>query len=642
MTAPSLSNPIADKFAVKSMPFFFSVPTNTFTDADIGDVLSYSAMLSNGSALPSWLKFDATTRVFSGTPAAGNVGLIAVRITVNDGTSSVSDTFNLSVAATNEGPKLASLIDNKTAKDGVAFDFTIPAGTFTDADGIATLTYSATLAGDAPLPAWLKFDAGTRRFTGTPGPGDVASLQVKIVASDGLEEASDIFDITVSLGNQAPTLTNPIVDRLASVNGTLLSFTLPANTFTDVDGAATLTWSATLDGGGALPAWLKFDAITHSFTGTQPTGPEAGMTYNVKVTVSDGSFSVSDIFDLRVVLNNVAPLVAAANMDQSVNEDSPFTFIVPAATFTDADTTILFYSATLGTSGSALPDWLKFDIVTRTFSGTPTNDDVGKITVTVAATDGSLTAFDSFDLTINNVSDAPTGKDKTITIVEDKVHAFAAADFGFADVDKGINANSLASVIIKTLPTNGVLKLNGDAVTVDQVILLASLNDLQFMPDLNEFGNNYAELKFSLKDDGKTDNGGTNVGLTINTLTFNVTSDFETFTGTAGRNRFTGTSEHDVFIGHGGNDVMTGKGGSDTFMFSKGDDRDLIKDFDAKGEDHDILNIATLDSIVSFKDLKKNHADQVGNNVVIDGLNGDRITLVNVKIANLDAGDFVF
>ncbi|WP_418903715.1 putative Ig domain-containing protein, partial [Pokkaliibacter plantistimulans] len=35
---------------------------------DAGDSLTLSATLADGSALPSWLSFDASTGTFSGTP----------------------------------------------------------------------------------------------------------------------------------------------------------------------------------------------------------------------------------------------------------------------------------------------------------------------------------------------------------------------------------------------------------------------------------------------------------------------------------------------------------------------------------------------------------------------------------------------
>ena len=92
--------------------------------------------------------------------------------------------------------------------------------------------------------------------------------------------------------------------------------------------------------------------------------------------------------------------------DQHRAEDTLLAYQVPADTFSDADGDALTYAATLA-DGSALPAWLHFDAATRTFSGTPPQDFNGTIAVKVAASDGSATASDNFDLVIDPVNDAP-------------------------------------------------------------------------------------------------------------------------------------------------------------------------------------------------------------------------------------------
>ena len=68
-SAPTLENAIPNQTAMVSMAFSFQFAANTFSDADSDD-LSYSAALSDDSALPTWLDFDDATRTFSGTPQA--------------------------------------------------------------------------------------------------------------------------------------------------------------------------------------------------------------------------------------------------------------------------------------------------------------------------------------------------------------------------------------------------------------------------------------------------------------------------------------------------------------------------------------------------------------------------------------------
>ncbi len=109
----------------------------------------------------------------------------------------------------------------------------------------------------------------------------------------------------------------------------------------------------------------------------------------------------------------------------------------------------------------------------------------------------------------------------------------------------------------------------------------------------------------------------------------------------ASADRLFGGNGNDRLQGGRGNDSQTGGAGADRFVFQTGDGRDRINDFDAIGTVHDVLDIRGVSAVVNFLDLRTNHMAQVGENVVIRAGN-DSIVLVNVKIGQLDAGDFLF
>ena len=68
--------------------------------------LTCSATLQDGSALPTWLQFDAATRTFSGTPGPADES-IDVKVTATDShNASVSDTFTLTLPPHNHAPVL--------------------------------------------------------------------------------------------------------------------------------------------------------------------------------------------------------------------------------------------------------------------------------------------------------------------------------------------------------------------------------------------------------------------------------------------------------------------------------------------------------------------------------------------------------
>lgn len=195
--APTLINPIADQQATEGQVFNFTVSAGTFADVD-GDALSYK-VLANGKALPKWLKFDANTMTFSGTPLDADSGsTLQVTLTAADkGGAKVSDTFALEVVGVNVAPTVKAIAKPVTATEGKAFSYVLPKGTFTDGDKGDVLTFSSD-----NLPAWLKIDPKTGKLTGTPGytAADSAALTVKLTATDksGLSSSTDL---TINLKN---------------------------------------------------------------------------------------------------------------------------------------------------------------------------------------------------------------------------------------------------------------------------------------------------------------------------------------------------------------------------------------------------------------------------------------------------------
>ncbi len=106
--------------------------------------------------------------------------------------------FSSSTGGSDTPPVLAIQTSDQSATVGSPFSLTLPAGTFTDADG-DPLTYSAIGATGAALPTWLTFNASTRTFSGTPVSANVGTFGVKASATDpGGFSASETFNIAVS------------------------------------------------------------------------------------------------------------------------------------------------------------------------------------------------------------------------------------------------------------------------------------------------------------------------------------------------------------------------------------------------------------------------------------------------------------
>jgi L-ascorbate metabolism protein UlaG (beta-lactamase superfamily) len=105
--APLVNKTIPDAHAKVSATFNYTVPSETFSDADLNDQLSFSARLSNGDSLPDWLQFSSNTHTFSGIP--NSTVTLSVEVTANDTSyANGSDIFRIIISASNA-------IDSKTS-----------------------------------------------------------------------------------------------------------------------------------------------------------------------------------------------------------------------------------------------------------------------------------------------------------------------------------------------------------------------------------------------------------------------------------------------------------------------------------------------------------------------------------------------
>jgi hypothetical protein len=249
-------------------------------------------LLLYAEARASWTftRGDGVVVATAGATTETLSGVESVRF--SDGVFSMANLLNRAPTVT------AGIADITTAEDAV-FTFTAPAGTFTDPDAGEgdTLTYSARLEGGGALPAWLTFNAATRTFSGTPANGNVGAITVVLTATDRFNvSASDSFVLTVSNTNDAPELVSPLPDHSVT-SGSSFNVAVGNGRFLDVDAGDTLTYSAALASGGALPSWISFNAATRTFTGVA-SGAEP---VDILVTVTDrAGASASDVFRLNV------------------------------------------------------------------------------------------------------------------------------------------------------------------------------------------------------------------------------------------------------------------------------------------------------------------------------------------------------
>lgn len=161
-----------------------------------GEGLADRAVFS-GARADYLLTYDKTHDVFTLTdrqPSRDGVDTVrgVEQFSFSDGVFSAEQLLHPAA------PVLSAALANQAAGSGSAFSFTVPAGSFTDAD-TATLTYTATQGNGSALPAWLSFNPATRTFSGTPPAGNTSAFVAKVTAADGTSSASDTF--VISTGN---------------------------------------------------------------------------------------------------------------------------------------------------------------------------------------------------------------------------------------------------------------------------------------------------------------------------------------------------------------------------------------------------------------------------------------------------------
>jgi VCBS repeat-containing protein len=276
----------------------------TVSDADSGEAQfqttpaagpSYGTFTIDAAGNWTYDPNDANAAV----QALGATGSMTDTITVRSVDGTTQDIV-ITINGVNDAPAVASPITDRNVEAGQSLSFTLPNGTFNDVDTGDTLALTATLANGDPLPAWLTFNSSTGQFSGTPGPGDVGVLTVRVTARDGsLAAVFDDFDITVAPPvNDPPVFTSGNAANFAE-NGAGIVLDVNA---VDSDGPLPVVYGLSGIDAGAF----SIDAGTGQITFLAPPDFEApgdagaNNVYNVTVSAFDGDHTVTQALTITV------------------------------------------------------------------------------------------------------------------------------------------------------------------------------------------------------------------------------------------------------------------------------------------------------------------------------------------------------
>ena len=386
VTAIVINGPVLDPIATQTIDEGQQLSvTATANDADLPDDELVFSIVDG----PDGLTIDATTGEITFTPTeAQGPGLFSVTVAVSDLDGNTSQTsFEINVGEVNTAPVLAA-IEDQTIDENGTLSVTASA---TDGDvPVQAITYSFETA-----PAGATIDASTGEISWTTtesdGPG---TFDFTVVATDNAGATdTESFQVTVVEVNTSPVLA-PIADQTVS-EGETLTFTatggdsdLPANQ---------LTFSL----GAGAPVGATIDPATGEFSWT-PSEADGPGVVSITVLLSDGEATDSQTFDVTINEVNVGPTLDPI-ADQTVNEGETLAF-----TATGSDSNVPANELTFSL-GAGAPVGATIDPATGEFSWTSTEaDGPGVVSITVLLSDGDLTDSETFDVTINEVNDAPT------------------------------------------------------------------------------------------------------------------------------------------------------------------------------------------------------------------------------------------
>ncbi|KAJ4307755.1 polarity establishment/cellular polarization [Fusarium piperis] len=277
-------------------PFSYSFSRYTFR-SDFN--LSYSL----GDA-PKWLSIDDEGQLY-GTPTddtvpEGDVVGQQVEIIADDGAGSASLTATL-VVSRSQGPSVKIPLSDQIGGFGdysapsslisypsTEFSFSFDSDTFNHQPNM--INYYATSGNSSPLPAWVRFDAGSLTFSGTTPPFESLvqppqTFDFDLVASDivGFSAVSMSFSITV--GRHKLSADNPTI-TLNTTRGKKLRYDgLEGSVRLDNEPVDKSDVEVSVDN---MPEWLSLDEETWRIEGTPKEGDHStNFTINLRDSHQD-------------------------------------------------------------------------------------------------------------------------------------------------------------------------------------------------------------------------------------------------------------------------------------------------------------------------------------------------------------------
>ncbi len=499
------------------------VDADPFQAVEEGDAVSLSASAVDPDSpdlVWTWEQIGGTPVVLQNAdgpnptfdaPEGLTNSLLRFRVTVSDGESTDSDVTTVQISADNDAP------DNDAGADRLVLE-----------DTQVTLTGSASDPEGQPLthrwvqvsgpPVTLDAPTGmTPTFT-APNIESSTTITFELQTTDGTHTTTDTVTVTVAGVNDAPDA----IDGSSNGNEDNSLQVRFSAADPDIDGGVTAVRIESLPSNGHLTlkgepvaagTVISVDDISAGRLVFIPDPDWAGTTA-VTFSATDGNDWSDEPATQSLVIRAIAdkPIVDAGTAGGDEDTAIPLSF---SASTSDADGSehIRFMRVRGAPVGSVFSDGVHSVTVTKTNRWiTITNWDLDALTVTPAddhdqdftltlrsqseepTSRSRSTATDSVVVSINPIEDAPRPMSSVAVVQEDGVVSLMAQ---ITEVDTG---DAVEMVRIDSLPDDGMLFINGDAVAIGDTISFGDMTSggLTFEPSEDYSGD--AAFLFSAHD----------------------------------------------------------------------------------------------------------------------------------------------
>ena len=398
------------------------------------------------------------------------------------------------------------------------FKIVVPVGTAFET-AVSLNVINGTLDNDRIVMPAGRLESGVLTVTRTPGTSAPVTVDIVDLRSTDLDRRPGDLSrkltserhngiVPAKSGDLPLEVLAATPPALASavVNGDVLTLTYE-EALDESSTPAASAYSVSVGGVAQTPSAVTVSgsAVTVTLSAQAYVGQEVTVSYTAPASNPVQTAAGSDVetltaYALTNETPNAAPTIDTAEaLDVAENER---TVVTLAATDPDPHATQT-WSLTGGADQRHFT--LSENVLTFTaekdFEQPDDTDSDGSYEVTVTVVDDrGAAASQAVTVTLTDVvTEAPTASDGEVETDEDTPYSFAAGDFNFAGTDAD---DALASVKIVTGPSAGSLEFDGAAVTADQVVTTAQLDngDLVFTPAANAHGSGYATFTFKVSD----------------------------------------------------------------------------------------------------------------------------------------------